>query len=222
MGPIRRLAVYYAPRPGAFADRAAAWFVAGEAAQRLLPDLSLAQLMAGARRYGFHGTIRAPFRPASGVTLEDVGAHVAALAALLAPARCDGLRLANMHGFLALVPEGDEGALRDLAAHVVTETDALRAPLDAGEIARRRPETLSTRQRDLLHRWGYPYVMEEFRFHLTLTDSLPQTVLDPVAAALAAHFAPVLPQPFVVEDLCLFGEDAAGMFHLLQRHALCG
>jgi hypothetical protein len=40
--------------------------------------------------------------------------------------------------------------------------------------------------------------------------------------ALAAHFAPVLPQPFRIEDLCLFGEDAGGRFHLLLRYALTG
>jgi hypothetical protein len=40
--------------------------------------------------------------------------------------------------------------------------------------------------------------------------------------ALAAHFAPVLPHPFRIEDLCLFGEDAAGRFHLLHRYALAG
>ena len=88
------------------------------------------------------------------------------------------------------------------------------------EIARRRPDWLSTRQRDLLDRWGYPHVMEEFRFHLTLTDRLDEP--EPVRAALADYFAPVLPRPFVIEDLCLFGEDQSGRFHLLHRYALSG
>jgi hypothetical protein len=62
--------------------------------------------------------------------------------------------------------------------------------------------------------------MEEFRFHLTLTDRLPEP--GPAMAALAGHFAPVLPRPFLIEDLCLFGEDAAGRFHLLHRYPLTG
>jgi Protein of unknown function (DUF1045) len=125
-----------------------------------------------------------------------------------------------MHGFLALTPLGCEAALLSLGAAVVEATDPLRAALTEAERARRRPESLSPRQRELLDRWGYPHVMEEFLFHLTLTDRLADPA--PVAAALEAHFAPVLPRPFVIEDLCLFGEDAAGRFHIIHRHALTG
>ncbi|MCX7646629.1 MAG: DUF1045 domain-containing protein [Rhodobacteraceae bacterium] len=229
MTPPVRLAVYFAPRPGAFADRAARWLGRDAASGRVLaqPDLPglpvpAADLTAGPRRYGFHGTLRAPFRLAEGLSPGDARAVVAGLAARLPPVRCEGLRLELLDGFLALVPAGDVAELSDLARAVVEATEALRAPLTAAEIARRRPEGLSPRQRELLHRWGYPHVMEEFRFHLTLTDRLAPDQAAPVAAALEAHFAPVLPQPFVIEDLCLFGEDAAGDFHLLDRYALAG
>lgn len=226
---MNRYAVYFAPRPGALADRAAAWLGWDVAAGRALPQPDLpglprpvAALTADPRRYGFHGTIRAPFRPAGGVGESEAGARVAGLAARLAPVACAGLRLENLHGFLALKPEGDTSALLDLAAAVVEGTDDLRAPLTEAEIARRRPEGLTERQRTLLARWGYPFVQEEFRFHLTLTDRLPRTEAAPVATVLQAHFAPVLPRPFAIEDLCLFGEDAAGRFHLLHRYALTG
>lgn len=225
---MKRYAVYFAPRPGAFADRAAAWLgrdaVTGKALEQpLLPGLPSPEgITADPRRYGFHGTIRAPFRLAEGVYAKGIEAGVAALAARMAPVQCDGLRLENLHGFLALTPDGCEAALLELAAAVVEGTDAFRAPLTAAEVARRRPESLSTRQRALLDRWGYPYVMEEFRFHLTLTDRLAETQAEAVTLALRDHFAPVLPKPFVIEDLCLFGEDEAGLFHLLHRYALTG
>ena len=227
MDRMNRLAVYFAPRPGAFATRAAEWLgrdAAGaqEVGQPALPGLPAnpEQLTAEPRRYGFHGTLRAPFRPAPGLSTGDIAAAVAALAARLPAVRCDGLVLESLNGFLALVPTGCEAALMELGAAVVEGTDHLRAPLSAEEIARRRPETLSSRQRELLHRWGYPFVLEEFRFHLTLTGRLPQEQRIPAATALQTHFAPVLPRPFPVEDLCLFGEDAGGMFHLLHRYAL--
>jgi hypothetical protein len=226
MHQMTRFAVYYAPRPGAFADCAAAWLgrdaATGQAlAQPLLPGIpDPAGITTDPRRYGFHGTLRAPFRLGEGVTPQQVEQTVAALARRLAPVTCDGLRLEDLHGFLALTPTGCEAALLDLAAQVVEATNPLRAALTPAEIARRRPDQLSARQRALLDIWGYPHVMEEFLFHLTLTDRLADPA--PAMAALAAHFAPVLPQPFVIEDLCLFGEDASGLFHLLHRYALTG
>jgi len=220
MDQMKRYAVYFAPRPGDFADRATGWLSGNQP----LPGLPrpAAAITTDPRRYGFHGTIRAPFRPGAGVDATAIANAVGALATRLAPVRCDGLVLENLHGFLALTPTGCEAALLELGAAVVEATNPLRAPLDPAEIARRRPESLSSRQRALLDLWGYPYVMEEFRFHLTLTDRLPEAEALPVMAALQAYFADALPRPFVIEDLCLFGEDAAGAFHLLHRYALTG
>lgn len=222
---MKRYAVYFAPRAGDFAARAAEWLGRDPATGRTVPQPELPGIDATAitkdpRRYGFHGTIRTPFRPAEGMDAGDIGQAVATLAASLAMVSCTGLRLVNLHGFLALTPEGCEAELLALAATVVEATNPLRAPLTEVEIARRRPESLNPRQRNLLDRWGYPYVMEEFRFHLTLTDRLADP--GPAMAALQAHFAPVLPRPFVIEDLCLFGEDEGGDFHLLHRYALTG
>jgi hypothetical protein len=225
MEQMKRYAVYFAPRAGAFATRAAEWLgrdpASGRAlAQPDLPGIDAAAITKEPRRYGFHGTIRAPFRPAEGMDLGGIAKAVSAVAAGLAPVTCTGLRLENLHGFLALTPTGCEAALLALAATVVEATNPLRAPLTKAEIARRCPENLSPRQRELLDLWGYPFVMDEFRFHLTLTDRLADP--GPAMAALQAHFAPVLPRPFVIEDLCLFGEDADGLFHLLHRYALTG
>lgn len=229
MEQIQRYAVYYAPRAGAFADRAAAWLGRDAASGAELPRPRLAglpqpleALTRAARLYGFHGTIRAPFRMAPDASLAGLQGAVAGLAGRLAPVTCDGLRLENLHGFLTLTPLGDVADLMALGAAVVEGTDPWRAPLAEAERARRKPETLSPRQRALLDRWGYPYVFEEFRFHLTLTDRLAADQAPAVGAALAAYIAPVLPRPFAIEDLCLFGEDGAGLFHLLDRYALTG
>lgn len=223
---MQRYAVYYAPREGAFAFRANEWLGREPGNRRNLPQPVLPgigdprEITAAPRRYGFHGTIRAPFRPAEGMGEDHIRATVSDLAARLAPAICEGLQVEMLHGFVALTPLGCEAALLDLGAAVVEGTNSLRAPLTGAEIARRRPDRLSLRQRELLGRWGYPHVMEEFRFHLTLTDRLDQP--EPIRAALEVYFSPVLPQPFAIEDLCLFGEDMSGRFHLLHRHALTG
>ena len=226
---MKRYAVYYAPRPGPFARAAAHWLgrdpASGQScAQPSLTGLPrpLAELTEAPRRYGFHGTLKPPFRLAEGTDAEGLRAALDTLAAGLAPISMDGLALRNLGGFLALMPEGDLSALNALAAAVVERLEPFRAPLNPAEIARRRPERLSARQRALLERFGYPYVMEEFHFHLTLSDALGAEEAAMLAPLAEAHFGPVLPRPFPVQDLCLFGEDEAGGFHLLHRAALAG
>jgi putative phosphonate metabolism protein len=222
MDKMKRFAIYYAPRAGAFADAAAAWLgwdlLAGRAVATALPDL--ADHMADPRKYGFHGTIKPPFRLAEGVAPDDLAQAVARLATSLRAVELPALALRQIDGFLAFVPDGDTAALGDLAAEVVRALDPLRAPLTEAEIARRRPERLTERQRALLGIYGYPYVMEEFQFHLTLTGRLPDTDSPRLISAALTHFDGTVPQSFRLEDLCLCGEDAAGQFHLLHRYAL--
>ncbi len=226
MHDMKRFAVYYAPPPGEFADLAAAWLgrdpVTG--AELTQPDLGLpaTQITRDPRRYGFHGTIKPPFRLADGAGPDDLATALEMLATTLRPVVLPGLRLKSLDSFLALVPNGDATPLQQLAASVVRDLDGLRAPLTDAEIARRKPGRLTPRQRELLDRWGYPFVMEEFRFHLTLTDRLDAGMADRAAQALSDYFAPVLPQPFAITDLCLFGEPEDGQFRLIHRYALTG
>ena len=161
---------------------------------------------ASARRYGFHATLKPPFRLAAGRTAADFTAAVERLAATLPAVTIPSLEVTRLGGFVALVPSGPVEALDALAARVVTDLDDFRAPPDADEIARRRPATLSPRQREMLERWGYPHVLEEFQFHMTLTDALPPALGDRLAAAATRHFAPVLGRPVLVDALTIFVE----------------
>lgn len=223
MNQMKRFAIYFAPRPGAFSDAAARWLgwdlSAGRAAPQ--PDVpGLTNHTAEPRKYGFHGTIKPPFRLAVGVAPDDLAQALSRLAATLPPLEMPGLELCQIDRFLALVPQGNTAALEHLAAEVVRSLDPYRAPLTAAEMARRRPEALTARQRDLLGVYGYPYVMEEFQFHLTLSGRLSDADSPGVIAAATKHFAGLVPQPFRLEDLCLCGENQAGRFHLLHRYAL--
>ena len=225
---MTRYAVYYAPPPGDFARLTAGWLGWDPANGQPLPhptlpgsDADVAAITRDAGRYGFHATLRAPFRPGAGISAARIADTVAVLAAGLRPVPCAGLRLENLQGFLALTPIGGRAALRALAAAIVRATDPLRAPLSEAEMAR-RPDRLTERQRQLLNRWGYPVVMQEFGFHMTLTDRLPPDQTAGMLHQLRAHVAPVLPRPLRIDDLCLFGEDAGGRFHLMDRFALAG
>lgn len=224
MEQFRRYAIYYAPEDGAFADAAAAWLgwdlARGQAVRQPDTPPNLPQLTLAPRKYGFHGTIKPPFRLAQGVTLDDLQQGAAQLAARLPACAQEGLALVLIEGFLAFVPQADTRALTDLAGEVVRALDPYRAPLTPAETARRRPERLNERQRELLALFGYPYVMEEFQFHLTLSGPLSGAQSGPVMAAAAAHFDGLVPRPFVLRDLCLCGEDEAGQFHLIRRYPL--
>ncbi len=224
MDKMKRYAVYYAPEEGGFAQAAAAWLGWDPATGRAVaqPDLGLdlAAMTADPRKYGFHGTIKAPFRLAQGARVDDLLAAMAQMAQTLPAVTMPGLHMLDLEGFLALIPQGDQTSLCDLAARVVADLDHLRAPLTEADIARRRPDRLTPRQRDLLDRYGYPYVMEEFRFHLTLSNHLSPEDHAALLPLAKAHFAPHLPQPFRISALCLFGEAEDGRFHLLHRTAL--
>jgi putative phosphonate metabolism protein len=221
---MKRYAVYYAPEAGDFADFAASWlgWDAETGCARPHPDLPLpvAEITAVPRKYGIHATLKPPFR--LNCRFEDLDADLTDLSARLAPVTLDGLDLMQIAGFLALCPVGDTAALDNLAADVVRGLDHLRAPLMPEERARRRPEALSPHQRDLLDRWGYPYVLDQFRFHITLTGALPSAQLNKVEAVLRPILAPLLPRPFRVRQICLFGEAQDGRLHLMRRYGLTG
>ena len=229
MTDYKRFAIYYAPEPGAFADFGARWLGWDAAAGRTRehPDIPglprpAGDLTARPRKYGLHGTLKPPFRLAPSSSPERLAADVGAVAATLSPVRFPELELAEIGPFLALVPQGEPGPLEALAAALVSRLDAHRAAPSDGELARRRKASLSARQEALLETWGYPYVMEEFRFHVTLTGPLPPEERAPIRAALDRWIGPVLPQPFEIGSICLFGEAPDGFFHLIQRHPLTG
>jgi len=104
----------------------------------------------------------------------------------------------------------------------VRDLDGFRAPLGEAEIARRRGAGLTPAQEACLRDWGYPYVMDHFRFHITLTGKLPRTAHGPTRAVLERALRPLLPTPFVIDGLSLAGEDTAGRFHLLHRYPFSG
>lgn len=227
MEGFKRYAIYFAPEPGPLADFGASWL--GWDPESGLPvthpkiaDLDVAALTQTPRKYGLHGTIKPPFALAEASSIQALHDGMQALAARLAPVSTGPLALTPLGRFLALCPTGDTAPLAALAAEVVVELDPHRATLGPTDIARRNPDQLSDTQRALLMQWGYPYVMEEFRFHLTLTGKLPKAQVAPVEHTLAPVIAPLIAPRFHIASLCLFGEAEDGRFHNLHRYALTG
>ena len=219
-----RFAIYYLPPAGPLADFGAAWSgwdIARGCVTRQLDLPDLADVTAAPGKYGLHGTLKPPFRLAAGQTCEGLQAATAALAGQLEPVTCEGLELSVLDRFLALTPTGDPAALQRLTAACVRQLDRFRAPARPAELAKRRKVGLSARQDALLMRWGYPYVMEDFRFHLTLIGQVPKAGLAVWQTCLASHLPP-LPRPFVLDQIALCGERADGRFELIDRYGLRG
>lgn len=228
MAGFRRFGMYVVPE-GGFYEAGAAWLGWDsrrglEARQPEVAGLPAEprSLTATPRKYGFHGTVKPPFRLAEGTDVDALDAAARAFCDERAPVAVPALAVRRLGGFVAIVPVEPCPGLSELAGATVAALDPFRAPPTEDELARRRKSGLSARQDALLLQWGYPYVMEEFRFHLTLTGKLDRDAAEQAREALTRHFAPILPKPFLIDSLCLMGEDDAGMFHLLQRYTLSG
>lgn len=221
-----RYAIYYVPAPGPLMDFPASWLgwdvLTGTPVAH--PDLPLdvAAITATPRKYGFHGTVKPPFALAEGCSAGALAQAARYLCAGIAPVTLDALEVSRIGPFLALTPVGNTAALAALAATCVRDLDPFRAPPTEAELARRRKAKLSPRQEALLLDWGYPYVMDEFRFHMTLSGRLDVGQLDDVAKVLRAEMAPWLGQPHRIEALALVGERADKNFELIEVLPLGG
>lgn len=217
-----RYALYFAPQPGSpWAEAGHSWV--GRDAERGgaieqdqvsgIPAVLLSQLTSGARRYGFHATLKAPFHLAPGFSETSLEAMAAAFSQAQRSIIVPALKVKPLDDFLALRPEGAEEEIGALAMRAVSYFDLLRAAPTDNELAKRRRRGLSPRQEALLQRWGYPYTEEEYRFHLTLSDDLREIDLDAaytLRRAAEEHFAPTAQAPFVVDRLCIFRETEPG------------
>lgn len=226
-----RYAVYWAPPSGsALARFGAEWLgwdaEAGAAAPHpALPGLpgDAAALTETPRRYGFHATVKPPFALAEGTDAEALAAALRDFCAAHAPFEAPPLALSTKHGFLSLRFSAAAPGMQVLAANAVEALDTFRAPPTAAELAKRRRHPLPAEAESNLARWGYPWVMALYDFHLTLSGALPPDHLHALEAALEGPTAPFRAAPLPVTELCLFGDPGGGLpFRLLDRFVLGG
>jgi hypothetical protein len=143
-------------------------------------------------------------------------------AATVKAAPIDGLEVAAIGPFIALKPKGDASGLNALASHIVRHFEPFRAPLSEEDRARRLKSPLTDRQIDYLDRFGYPYVHEEFRFHMTLTGPLHVDDRVPVLELLkAAYQTACATKDIPLNRICLFKQEApTSRFRILHSVSL--
>jgi hypothetical protein len=198
-----RYAVYLMPDPASALWREGSALLGYDAARSIAVDpvclpgrttQTMAEAMRDPRRYGLHMTLKAPFRLADGRSEADLLVAVDALATRFSPIDLTPLMLdmrssSSGGGFCCLAPSSPQPTLGALEDATVRALDAFRAPLTAKEIERRRPDRLSERQRDLLDRFGYPFVLDEFRPHFSLTGMVdePERWFEDLRVFIAGH-----------------------------------
>lgn len=167
-------------------------------------------LTADPRRYGFHATLKAPFELAASVTEQDLMAVVQDFAARTHAFEIPELVLGQIGHFFALIPGSLHAPLQNFAAAVVKSFEPFRAALSEVDVVRRKPEKLTESQRAHLMRWGYPYVMDDFRFHMTLTGQVPEEHAPAMKSILTRRFADFAGRPLAVSGLAVFVEEIRG------------
>ncbi|WP_338668775.1 DUF1045 domain-containing protein [Pseudodesulfovibrio methanolicus] len=230
-----RYGVYYAPERGGDLDRfGAAWLgrdnesvppAAPVPPDGLSPEALSPEAWRAAteppRHYGFHGTLMPPFAPLPGVDEAGIVDRLETLAGSLAPFDLPSLSVRVIGSFLALVP-ADQVRLGEAAEACLRAMTPLRIPATPEENEARRTPGMTPAQSRLLDEWGYPYVLSEFRFHITLTGR----VEDPdrrarLADILSGLAASVTGRPYPVRELCLFHQpDRSAPFRLTYRARL--
>lgn len=227
MSEYPRYAIYFAPD----ADRALTRFGAEtlgydaysgheiDHPKAVLADFpDWAGMTADPRKYGFHGTLKAPFALADDKSEADLLATLDEFAEqpreipIIAPV----VRIIS--GFTAIVPDEADDDLQLLAEACVREFDPFRAPMSAEDRARRKPDALTPRQIEHLDDWGYPYVFEDFRFHMTLTGRLTEERGAAALALLQHRFDELGIDELPIDSIAVFKQDSATTRFRIVKH----
>ena len=217
----QRYAVYFAPAPSTalemFGDE---WL--GEAAPGGVDADAWTEITEAARGYRFHATLKPPFVLAKGRTAKQLDRALIDFTAGRETFDVQ-LELRALHGFLALMLAEPSPAMQALAADCVRDFDGFRAPPTEAELARRRRAKLSPAHERNLERWGYPYVFDEFRFHMTLTRRLNDDERATWEPVLRQRAAAVVGSTIAVDAVTLFMQPDTGQpFRKLRRYAFSG
>jgi putative phosphonate metabolism protein len=227
MATFPRYAIYYVSAPGSDLDRFGAQLLGYDAfsgedlpfPDAILPSVpDWRDLTRDPRKYGFHATLKAPLSLAQGRTEAELLTACESFAGASRTIPIIAPVVDSISGFIAVVPREPVAELERLAADCVSALDSFRAPLTADDRERRNPAQLTPRQREYLDRWGYPYVFEEFRFHMTLTGRLGAERREPVLTMLRNRFSALGLNTLSIDRMALFRQDNADCRFRIVNH----
>lgn len=153
--------------------------------------------------YGFHATLKAPFELQKGMSADQLRSALTDFAQQQTAIPLHGLGPRRLSHFIALTVDKQPDALTQLAQACVETFEPFRAPLDDKDMKRRLASNLTERQQALLSQFGYPYVAEQFRFHMTLSGALTDSDGD-FEQWLAQQYSDYVKEVPVIDRIALY------------------
>ena len=225
-----RFAIYFAPEISSALHMLGSQWIGRDAnsgkliKQPKIPDITseyFYKITKNPRLYGFHATLKAPFQLNKEFTLKDLCSEIQRLSALSKPFSID-LKVQELGNFIALMMDRKEQKVQNLASKLVENLDQFRAPLHQEEIDKRRTSTLTSSEDKNLLNWGYPYVFNDFRFHITLTERIQvRSDREFMVSGASSHFSKSLDNATTVSSISLFFQESSNAdFLQIQQFAL--
>jgi uncharacterized protein DUF1045 len=224
-----RYAIFYTPQPGtALSAFGRSWFGRANdgATLEAFSDSGLSAAFtrlptAVARYSGLHAVFKQPFALKTDIAAEALKTRLVSFAQRRKPVATGPLTLSRAGRFLVLRPVRPAPALDWLAAQCVTTFDSFAAPMSDADREERGAPHHNDYQRLLLESYGDTNVLNEYRFHITLTGPLDNGHLERVAQALWPVIEDICAEGVTVDALSLFGDPGGRTpLRLIGRHRL--
>ncbi|MEO1322116.1 MAG: DUF1045 domain-containing protein [Pseudomonadota bacterium] len=181
-------------------------------------DDDIDRLTSSPSHYGFHATMKAPFELHADRTEAELVKHLHSFARKQ-PVFDVNLSVKTLGQFLALRLTSNFEAMRQLHEACVKDFDHFRAELSPDDIERRRRANLSPEQDARMLEWGYPYIFDDFRWHMTLSSRIvSESTRERLHGLLQDYFRPALMSPLRVDGIAVYRQvDRRAPFNIIAR-----
>ena len=173
-----------------------------------------------AKKYGFHGTLIPPFKLNKNYSTNTLFKKTEDIAKKFKKFKFYKFKLKKINNFYAFVQNKKNNNINKLSNRLVRELFKFRSPLTKKEIDRRNPSKLSKFQLNILYKWGYPYLMSEFKFHMTLASEVTGNKLYSELKKIENNKEIILNEINNFDKIYIFGENQKGMFENLENFSL--
>ena len=171
-------------------------------------------------KYGFHATLKAPFRLKRNVKTKNFYDVISHIAAQHSRFKIKGLKIVYSKKFTLITSRKPNKLLINLENDLVKHLDTFRAELNKTEIKKRIPDSLTFKQNKYLKEWGYPFVLDQYKFHMTLMNQNNNKLSNKQKLELEKLIYKISNNLLEFNEISLLGENKNGYFEEIKRFKL--